>query len=342
MKKIVYTLAFAVLSFASCERSLDDTFDELGTPVDNFAVSQNEYTLVDEDYESLKVDGEFFNSIDDARSLLPAFLDDRYLNLDDGSLALVNFNVTNGDIVDVFDLKSNDYDGLRTDDFVNENPDNSPVTGFEATLGQNDITDYLEELLLENTSNPQDGDVYQVNYNSIQQDTFYNVDFTNEEIFNSYEIISIVGDQLWNYSEDFGARISGFSSNADLANEDWFISPEIDLSSATDIDIDITQVLNFLDGDNNNQVLVSSDYSEGNDFTTATWDEIEFVTIPDGTDWDPVQSERISLNAYAGQTVNLAFVYNYPDGDTPTWQITNIVIQPVSYTHLTLPTICSV
>ena len=336
MKNIYFTITLVFTLFlVACEKPLEDTYEELGDLENLPNTADRKFTLTDDDYETLKTNGEFFNSLDDARALLPALINDQYPNLDDGSSVVVNFNVTQGDLIENFNIKETDYSGLRSGDFENKNedPENNPVTGFERSFTEEDIAEYLANLIQEEIAEPLDEDVYQVSFNYFDEEVtsaekFYDVDLKEQTVFDTYESISITGDQVWEADDRFGATMSGFSSGTRFENKDYLISPEIDLTSAENAAIRIRQSLNFLDGENRNKVLISSDYTTGSNFDDATWIEIDFQTVPEGNSNTAVESELVSISNFAGETVHIAFVYDYPEGIAPRWQITNVIIQP--------------
>ena len=76
MKRIIYIFMILTVSLVSCERSLEDTFDEL--ELNNTIVGDDIITLTDDDYEEVGIQTTFFETIEDARELLPDFLTNRY------------------------------------------------------------------------------------------------------------------------------------------------------------------------------------------------------------------------------------------------------------------------
>jgi len=94
MKKTFYYLAiFLGLALTSCE-PMDDIHDEINSKLDNErAVGDIIYTLTEDDYDDLELNYPTFNSIDDAKSLLPGFLVDNYPNYGTKSSAVISFDV---------------------------------------------------------------------------------------------------------------------------------------------------------------------------------------------------------------------------------------------------------
>src|SRR5664279_2055003 len=95
MKKTFYYLAiFLGLALTSCE-PMDDIHNEINSKLDNErAVGDIFYTLTEDDYlKELELGHTSFNSLDDAKILLPGFLEDNYPNYGAKSSAVISFDV---------------------------------------------------------------------------------------------------------------------------------------------------------------------------------------------------------------------------------------------------------
>lgn len=351
MKKyIYYTIPFLIVTLllSSCEDSLDEVKDEVQTAIDSGEISDPDlveasdlvYTLTEDDYASINVD-EAFDSSDDAKALLPAFLSTKYpsLSATSESLATITYNINAGDAYTEYDVTAVEYTGFRSSDYVEES---EIIEGFEISFSDEDIQGYISDILSVKNVNAESGDAIVVSYNTFEEvevtndtNTYYDAVFTTEDDFNQYEVVSVSGDATWTQSSSYGAVMNGYSGGTDYENEDWVISPEIDLTDKSDVGITINQVLNYLDGENKGKVMISTDHTVGN-YATSTWSEIVFATVPLGNDWTAVQSELVDLSSYGGETIHIAFVYDYPDGDTPTWQINEISIQSLNSTSIEL------
>jgi hypothetical protein len=129
MKNIFYYLAiFLGLALTSCE-PMEDIHDEVNSKLDNErAVGDITYTLIEDDYDDLGLDFPNFNSVDDAKSLLPEFLADSYPNYGDKSSANITFDIyaplpTERSLI-VYEVTTEDYDANeeteRFDNFDDE------------------------------------------------------------------------------------------------------------------------------------------------------------------------------------------------------------------------------
>lgn len=92
MKRIIGFLAVAMgIGLVGCE-PMDDVYDELG-PQEQVISSDVTYTLTDDDYDDLGLEYGDFGSEDEAKELLPAFLNDKYPALGKGSSALITYKL---------------------------------------------------------------------------------------------------------------------------------------------------------------------------------------------------------------------------------------------------------
>ena len=128
-------------------------------------------------------------------------------------------------------------------------------------------------------------------------DTFYNNDIcyqyiiigkeilsktlTAEDDFNAFTNISITGTQTWHYSNQYGAKMSGYSDadSRTYSNEDWLISPAMDLSNYSSATLTFSHAFGprssipTTDAQKAQYTCwVSNDFN--GDVTTATWTEI--------------------------------------------------------------------
>ena len=136
------------------------------------------------------------------------------------------------------------------------------------------------------------------NFKDIQYiDTFYNNDIcyqyiiigkeilsktlTAEDDFNAFTNISITGTQTWHYSNQYGAKMSGYSDadSRTYSNEDWLISPAMDLSNYSSATLTFSHAFGpkssipTTDAQKAQYTCwVSNDFN--GDVITATWTEI--------------------------------------------------------------------
>ena len=139
---------------------------------------------------------------------------------------------------------------------------------------------------------------------------------------------SIVGSQVWHNDYDC-AVMSGYDGSNHNANEDWLISPSINLSESSTASLSFVSTLNYLVSWSNTKVLICNDYdgvSNPND--SGTWEELSGYTNPNGHDWNFVNSGDIDISAYAGDSdVHFAFKYLSTSSNGCTWEISSVILK---------------
>ena len=139
---------------------------------------------------------------------------------------------------------------------------------------------------------------------------------------------SVSGDQVWAFDSHKYVTISGYVATVDNANEDWLISPEIDLSKVTAAKLSFDHVARyFADAKNEATVWVSSNYIDGLP-ATATWTQLPTKTFTDPGSWPTVlpTSGEISLTSYAGKKIKIAFKYVSTATKAGTWELKNFLV----------------
>lgn len=144
---------------------------------------------------------------------------------------------------------------------------------------------------------------------------------------NGWSQFSVVGDgQTWgcttfgNNASD-GAQMSGFSGGAQ-DNEDWLISPALDLTSSSTLDFWSRAAFDGLPL----EVKVSSDYSGSGDPSSSTWTDL-IVSLPAINSDVWTETADVDLSSFAGSSVYIAFVYysNTTDG-AARWTLDDITV----------------
>lgn len=325
MKKNIKNLVMilALVAFVSCENSLNDTYDEIG--LDKTIVGDAVITLSDSDYEDeIGIENTFFESIDDAKELIPDFLANKYPAWGKGSSVLVNYEIEFGtDLPEVMKLTDATIYQLGLADYATTGNDGA------AFYPEIDPDDFLPAILGSAIAMPTEGDMVLARYNQFFNEpevglaNIYQASFPTN--FNDFENIDFLGDQGWT---EGSANIqgSGFAGGAN-ANEDWFISPEIDLTGETGLKFQINQEVDlFGSPEELFDIIVSTNYTTGTDAKAATWTVLDF----DKTAYSNLTlSPDLDFSAYDGETIHVAFKYLSTDDDSPRWRIESFAIKTI-------------
>jgi hypothetical protein len=333
MKKITAYILGLGLLVAACN-PMDDIYNELDNK-DNPYVESVELTFTADDYESMDGDvasNHFFTEEEPATDFVPSLLKEKYPAFDYGSSALVTYNFSVG-YPDLSDYSNAAYYSLSDDDYAKAN---AVVGAAKYFSPKNPADKFIPGILNESVTDAEDGDIYIVAhmYSDVDPEVsapeelvVYEHEFSGD--LGNFTKINVEGDQDWYYDEYQGtgyAKISGYSGGA-IPNEDWLISPEIDLSGITDATLSVYQAINYLGGEwEQVQVLISADF-DGTDQTSATWTEIIPNTKPGGNNWSFVQSEDMDISDFDGETIHVAFKYISSDSNAATWEVGSLTVK---------------
>ncbi|MBE0663063.1 MAG: choice-of-anchor J domain-containing protein [Bacteroidales bacterium] len=150
---------------------------------------------------------------------------------------------------------------------------------------------------------------------------------TNLGTFTAY---SVSGDQVWGWGNFDGgcAVMSGFVTPTSYVNEDWLISPAISLPGQTGVTMNFREAINYITSINDLKVFISTNYDgTSNPSTNGTWTELTGFTRAAGNNWTFVNSGDVSLAAYEGQTVRIAFKYISSASASSTWEISRVEVK---------------
>ena len=150
---------------------------------------------------------------------------------------------------------------------------------------------------------------------------------TFETNFTTWTNYSVLGAQVWQ-SNNYGnpgkcAAMSGYSSG-NKANEDWLITPPIDLSGVTGATLTFQTAQNY--AGNVLEVFMSTNYVPGSNPTTSgTWQPIT-ATISSGNSWKWTDSGDIDVSSAAGGNLFIAFKYTSTTSASSTYEVDNVKV----------------
>lgn len=115
-------------------------------------------------------------------------------------------------------------------------------------------------------------------------------------------------------------KASAFINKAAKESESWLISPEVDLSTATNATLTFMHIINHAGDMQTQQTLWVTETS------TENWQQVTIPNYPDGNSWNKVSSGNIDLSAYAGKKIKFAFKYVSTTAAAATWEVYDVKV----------------
>ncbi len=163
--------------------------------------------------------------------------------------------------------------------------------------------------------------------NAQQRVAILNESLLSQESFNKFTAISVTGDQTWRVDTRYGAVMNGNYNDQNYSNEDWLISPEINLLDKEDVKFFFQHtrgnagVMNV--GVNEGWYKVFATDSFTGEISTTTWVEIENI-IHATEVWDFVPSGELEFpESTISAHTRFAFRYISSNTQSATWEIKN-------------------
>lgn len=312
---------------------MEDIYEGLDTSAEPIVGSES-YTLTSDDYAELGLGFGSFNSVDEAKTLLPAFLADKYPFWGQGSSVLVGYDLYIGNAEGVSDFTSSDIYEFTNSDYATAGSD---AFGFYPNVN---ATAAIPATLDAQIASPTEGQLVLVKYDQYTEIPEVGLaDLVSYNFAGSFEgwtpVEEYGDDEVWT-TESGNIRGNGYFGDQ-YTNSEWLVSPSIDLTGESDLKFQITQELDFAIDPSLVKILVSTDYT--NDILTATWDEIILANPATG---DMASSEDYDFSAYDDQIINIAFKYTsigddpatvgVDEGDASRWRIASMVIKTLGAT----------
>lgn len=148
--------------------------------------------------------------------------------------------------------------------------------------------------------------------------------------FDNWIKYNVTGTQVWSLDPQYGnpgacAKMSGYSSSNQPNNEDWLISPAINMSSITSATLTFQTATKFTG--NPLQVYISTNYSGSGSPVSATWTPVNGNLSPSTGNYVWTNSGQINISSYAGNTIRVAFKYTSTTSAAATWEVDNVKIE---------------
>ncbi len=126
---------------------------------------------------------------------------------------------------------------------------------------------------------------------------------------------------VWQWNSSKYMKASAYKNKKNLEAESWLVSPKIDLTKATAPELTFEQTGKYF-GTMADEATVW--VIAGTDTT-----QLDVPTYMTGNDWNLVQ-DTISLKAFTGKVVQVAFKYVSTTAAAPTWEVKNFAVKETS------------
>ena len=152
----------------------------------------------------------------------------------------------------------------------------------------------------------------------------YCQDFTND--FGTYMTYDIMGGQSWDI--DFNtAKMTGYVSGSNNANEDWLISSPVAVTGVSDAKMTMVYIGRYFSNINQEVTIwASTDYTWGDSPAFANWLPVS-ASLSQGSNWNDFLTAEIALTDYVDKTVTFAVKYISTDSSAGTMEIKSICIE---------------
>jgi endonuclease/exonuclease/phosphatase family metal-dependent hydrolase len=166
---------------------------------------------------------------------------------------------------------------------------------------------------------------------STAQTTILEQPLLTEGSFNTFTTFSTTGAQIWHGSATYGAVCSGYAAAQNFENEDWLISPVMNLTQTDNVNLSFNHtrgsaaVMNVGVEEGWYKVFATADFT-GNPATTE-WIALEGFNQSITTAWQYIPSGALVIpDAAKSETSRIAFRYSSSATQSATWEIKNVKV----------------
>lgn len=166
---------------------------------------------------------------------------------------------------------------------------------------------------------------------AIAQTTILDQTLLTQPSFNTFTAVSVIGAQIWYPNSLYGAVCNGYANAQSNENEDWLISPAMDLTQMNDVTLTFSHtrgsfsVVNVGVAEGWYKVYATADYT--GDVVTTQWVEITGVNHSVPVAWQYISSGNLIFPETAkSATSRFAFKYRSSATQSATWEIKNVKV----------------
>lgn len=163
------------------------------------------------------------------------------------------------------------------------------------------------------------------------QTTILDQTMLTQSSFNTFMVVNVTGPQQWGYNSLYGAVCSGYSNGQSYQNEDWLISPVMNLSQMNNVQLNFShtrgnaEVMNVGVNQGWYKAYATSQYT--GDPATTNWIELEGLNQNITQAWQYVPSGSLTIPETAqSSNSRIAFRYISSSSASAMWEIKNIKV----------------
>jgi len=167
------------------------------------------------------------------------------------------------------------------------------------------------------------------------QTTILDETLLTQSSFNTFTAVNVAGDQVWNFNSTYGAVCTGFFQGQNYQNEDWLVSPPMNLSQTDDVQLSFSHtrgnaaVMNVGVAQGWYKAFATANYS-GHPSTTQ-WVELKGMNQNIPAAWQFVSSGQLTIpNAARSQNTRIAFRYMSSSTQSAMWEIQNVKVTGIT------------
>jgi len=164
------------------------------------------------------------------------------------------------------------------------------------------------------------------------QTTILDQSLLTEASFNTFTPFSVIGSQSWYSNSTYGAVCSGYVAGQTFENEDWLISPAMNLYQTDNVKLTFSHtrgsaaVVNVGVAEGWYKVFATSNFT--GDPVTTQWVELTGLNQTVPTAWQYVSSGDLVIpDAAKSENSRIAFRYISSAAQSATWEIKNVKVK---------------
>lgn len=163
------------------------------------------------------------------------------------------------------------------------------------------------------------------------QTTILNQTLLTQSSYNTFTPFSVTGAQSWYFNSMYGAVCNGYSGGQNFENEDWLVSPVMNLTQTDNVKLTFdhtrgnASVMNVGVTQGWYKVFATSNFT-GN-IATTQWIELTGLNQNITTAWQYISSGNLIIpDAAKSENSRIAFRYMSSSSQSATWEIKNVKV----------------